>query len=348
MRAQTSPRAIALALTTLAAVGAGTSLLLLHQYLWPEAGACGPGGGCELVRSSSYARPLGIPMPALGLLFFGAFLAVLLVPRLRSRGRLALLGAIGGLTAVGLVGLQGLVIGAWCPYCVVVDTCALGLVVAAFVPALATPEARPRGPTTAGVIAMGIALPVAIGASLRPEPPPPTEASEAVAVATRAQDGKTTIVEFVDFQCPYCRRQYATMERLLAEYGDRVELRLHHWPLDRIHPQAREAARVACCAEEQGVGEAVADALMRADDLSPQGCRQAARDGGADHERLEECLGSSRPDDRLAADEARVKEYGVRALPTCFIGHQRFEGLQEEATLRAAIDQALEQGSEPT
>ena len=109
MRAQTSPRAIALALTTLAAVGAGTSLLLLHQYLWPEAGACGPGGGCELVRSSSYARPLGIPMPALGLLFFGAFLAVLLVPRLRSRGRLALLGAIGGLTAVGLVGLQGLV-----------------------------------------------------------------------------------------------------------------------------------------------------------------------------------------------------------------------------------------------
>ena len=105
---------------------------------------------------------------------------------------------------------------------------------------------------------------------------------------------------------------------------------------------------MACCAEEQGVGEAVADALMRADDLSPQGCRQAARDGGADHERLEECLGSSRPDDRLAADEARVKEYGVRALPTCFIGHQRFEGLQEEATLRAAIDQALEQGSEPT
>lgn len=345
MSDQTSPRALALALTTLAAVGAGTSLLLLHEYLWPEAGACGPGGGCEAVRSSAYSHVLGIPLPVPGLVFFAAFLAVLLVPRLRTRARLVLLAAVGGLTAITLIALQGLVIGAWCPYCLVVDLCSLGLVTAAFVPSLARREPLVRGPTAAAVVAVGIALPIAIGASQRPPAPSPTEATDAAIAATATRDGTATIVEFVDFQCPYCRRQHARMKEILADYGERVELTLHHWPLDRIHPLARDAARVACCADEQGLGEAVADALMTTEDLSAQGCREAAVRAGTDAATLDECLGSERPDERLAADEAKVKEYGVKALPTCFIGGQRFEGLQKEQTLRAAIDRALAQGT---
>lgn len=346
MRASTSPRALALALTTLAAIGAGTSLLLLHEYLWPEAGACGPGGGCEAVRTSAYSHVLGVPLPVPGLVFFSAFLAVLLVPRLRTRARLVALGAAGGLTALTLIGLQGLVIGAWCPYCLVVDVCSLGLVLAAVAPSLATREPLLRGPTAAAIVAVGVALPVAIGASRRPAPPSPTSANAAAIEATATRNGTATIVEFVDLQCPFCRRQHGRMKQVLAAYGDQVELTLHHWPLDRIHPLAREAARVAICAEEQGAGEAVTDALMTAEDLSPEGCRKAAIDTGVDGEQLAACLGSKRPDQRLAADHAKVEELGVRALPTCFIGGKKYEGLQKETTLRGAIDGALGEGIE--
>ncbi|MEX1362023.1 MAG: thioredoxin domain-containing protein [Nannocystaceae bacterium] len=341
MHAERRPPVLALAYLTLAAVGAGTSLLLLHEYLWPDAGACGPGGGCEAVRSSAYSSLLGVPLPIPGLLYFGAFIAVLLVPVLRTRGRLVVLSVVGGITAAVLYGLQGLVIGAWCPYCLVVDTCCLGLATAAFVPSLTVRRPLMRGPTAAAVVAIGIALPIAIGVSQRPPPPTPSEANEAATLATATVDDGTTIVEFIDFQCPYCRRQHARMAEVLADYGERVELTLHHWPLDRLHPQAREAARVACCAQEQGVGEAAIDALMRTDDLSAEGCRAAVQTVGADADVLAQCLESERPDQQLEADAAKAEEYGVRALPTCFIGGQRFEGLQKEEVLRAAIDQAL-------
>jgi len=73
MRTESRPPAIALALLTLAAIGASTSALLLRQYLFPEGGLCAPGGGCETVRNSVYASIAGIPVPVLGLLFFSLF-----------------------------------------------------------------------------------------------------------------------------------------------------------------------------------------------------------------------------------------------------------------------------------
>jgi len=108
-----------------------------------------------------------------------------------------------------------------------------------------------------------------------------------------------------------------------------------------MHPHARQAARVACCAEEQGLGEAVADALMRSDDLSAEGCLQCARGAGVDPLVLDQCLNSERPDARLENDAQEARAAEVHGLPTCFIGTRRFEGLQSEATLRDAIERAL-------
>ena len=161
-------------------------------------------------------------------------------------------------------------------------------------------------------------------------------------------EGQATIVEFIDFQCPFCRRQHATLTKVLEEYGERVRVLTHHLPMDRIHPQAREAARVACCAEEQGKDEAVIHALMVAEDLSPQGCRDTAVQVGVDGQALSTCLESNRPDERLSADAAQAKANGVRALPTVFIGGQRFQGARDEATLRNAIERALAGSPTPT
>lgn len=348
MSSNERPRIAPLALLTIAAVGAGTSALLLHEYLVPGAGACGPDGGCATVRNSAYASLLGIPLPALGLAFFSLFGASLLVPALRQRRLPAWLGGIGSLGALGLLAIQGLVIGAWCPFCVVVDLCALTLGLAVALPSLGRPQLAIPGSMAAGIIAVGLAVPMAIGVVLRPEPPAPVADSGPAFVATAPTEGQATIVEFIDFQCPFCRRQHATLTKVLEEYGERVRVLTHHLPMDRIHPQAREAARVACCAEEQGKDEAVIHALMVAEDLSPQGCRDTAVQVGVDGQALSTCLESNRPDERLSADAAQAKANGVRALPTVFIGGQRFQGARDEATLRNAIERALAGSPTPT
>jgi predicted DsbA family dithiol-disulfide isomerase len=148
------------------------------------------------------------------------------------------------------------------------------------------------------------------------------------------------IIEFVDFECPFCREQYAILADILPDYRERVEVVYKHLPLP-IHTQAAHAALVACCADAQGHGEAVVDALFQADDLSPERCRQCAVEAGVDGAELDRCLRSDVPRARLRADEAAAHSVGIRRLPTCFIGQQRFEGSQSEASLRAAIEHAL-------
>jgi uncharacterized membrane protein/protein-disulfide isomerase len=338
-------RILAQVVLTLATVGLGTSALMLHLYLSPEASACGPGGGCDEVRTSEWSSVMGIPLPWLGLAYFGVLVAAVLVPALRTRWLLAALGLAGVASGTTLLVLQGVVIGAFCPYCVVVDVCSLGAGLA-LAPGLAAPRICLAGRPVVGAFGLGAVVPVVLLAALRApdEPVPPSMATPTVIAAAQAE-GRATIVEFIDLECPFCRRQHARMSRVLAELvgedeAPPVQLVYKHLPL-RMHPHAREAARFACCAEEQGRGQEMVDALFSRDELSTEACHECASELGLDDGALQECLGSTRPDARLEADAAEAHEAGVRRLPTCFVGEQRFEGLQEEATLRTAIEHAV-------
>jgi len=345
----TAPRSLPLAplLLVLACVGLGTSALMLHLYLSPEAGACGPGGGCDAVRSSRWSAVAGIPLPYLGMGYFGALVAAILVPALRKRWLLTALGLGGVATGITLLVLQGAFIGAWCPYCVVVDVCSLGSGLA-LLPAMAAPRLRLSGRAVAAAFGLGAAVPLALAGLLHaPEPPPVPDGPAPEAIARAQVEGQVTIVEFVDFECPFCRRQHARLSGILDELaateGDEgVRVVYKHLPLP-MHPHAREAARFACCAEEQGRGEAMVDALFAREELSTEACFESAREVGLDEAALQECLDSTRPDARLEADAQEARAAKVQRLPTCFVGEQRFEGLQEESTLRAAIERARAQ-----
>ncbi|MEM9455313.1 MAG: thioredoxin domain-containing protein [Myxococcota bacterium] len=350
--APTSPHrrhVVAPVVLTLALVGLGTSALMLYLYLMPGAGACGPEGGCDAVRTSQYSRFAGIPLPYLGLAYFAALAAAVLVPRLRTRVVLGALAVGGVATGLTLLTLQGAVIGAWCPYCVVVDVCSLGAGLA-IVPGLADPAIRLRPGPVLGAAGLGFAVPVVLLSVLHTEPEPPVIGGPAPAIAASAEaeaEGQATIVEFVDFECPFCRRQHRRLAEILDDYGDRVQVVYKHWPL-RMHPHAREAARYACCAQEQGRGKAMADALFARDALTQSTCQECADQVGLDPGALQECLASERPDQQLERDDEAARQAKVRALPTCFVGEQRFEGLQKESTLRAAIDAALAKSSAPS
>jgi uncharacterized membrane protein/protein-disulfide isomerase len=345
-------RILAQVVLTLATVGLGTSALMLHLYLSPEAGACGPGGGCDEVRTSEWSTLAGIPLPWLGLAYFGVLIAAVLVPALRTRPLLAALGLGGLLGGTTLLVLQGAVIGAFCPYCVVVDVCSIGAGLA-LAPGLAVPRIRLAGRPVVYAFGLGAVVPVVLLAGLQePDDPVSPPGPTPTVIAAAQAEGLATIVEFIDFECPFCRRQHARMSRVLealAGEGEQSPVRLvyKHLPL-RMHPHAREAARFACCAEEQGRGHEMVDALFSRDELSTEACHECASELGLDDGALQECLGSTRPDARLDADAADARTSGVRRLPTCFVGEQRFEGLQEEATLRIAIEHAVTQATTPT
>jgi len=72
------------------------------------------------------------------------------------------------------------------------------------------------------------------------------------APTTGAKDASITIIEFSDFECPYCSKAYATVEQVMKEYKGKVKLIYKQFPLTQIHPQAQKAAEASLCAKDQG------------------------------------------------------------------------------------------------
>src|SRR5688572_11694875 len=114
-------RALAVLALVLALIGLGASVASLIDYLGPAPTFCSE-GGCETVRNSGWARPLGVPLPIIGIAYFLAMSVLAFVPRPRVRIALAALGAGGG---IALILIQAFAIGAWCKLCLVADPAAI-------------------------------------------------------------------------------------------------------------------------------------------------------------------------------------------------------------------------------
>lgn len=145
------------------------------------------------------------------------------------------------------------------------------------------------------------------------------------AIVALQEPGKINVVEFFDFECPHCRSLGPRLRELLEPYGDRVHFVPRHVPL-RGHPHAREAARVALCAGEQGREEDVSQAILAAEDLSKPALLELTARVGLDRARLEGCLASQRPDARLEEDLVRLEAAGFEGLPTTYVGDVRIVG----------------------
>lgn len=153
--------------------------------------------------------------------------------------------------------------------------------------------------------------------------------------------GKATIVAFVDFECPYCRRAHASLEQALSGRADRTRLVLRHVPL-RMHPLARPAARVAVCAEGLGVPtRRIAEALYRATELGESAIAHAGDELGLPREALDRCVADAKTDARIERDGAAFDAVGGDGVPLLFVGERRFDGAQPPGELRAALDAAL-------
>ena len=154
-------------------------------------------------------------------------------------------------------------------------------------------------------------------------------------------DAPITVIEFGDFQCPYCGRAEPVVRELLADTDIRYVWR--HLPLPDVHPQALMAAEAAEAAADQGAFWEMHDLLLaRQDHLRLADLLRYADELGLDPERLRDDLTRRRQETRVARDVESADLSGVAGTPTFFINGQRHYGAFDLATLSAAIRTARE------
>ncbi len=156
------------------------------------------------------------------------------------------------------------------------------------------------------------------------------------------EDAKVTMVEFVDFECPFCGR-YArdTLPQLRREYGDRIRYVSRQFPLD-IHPHAAAAARAAVCADEQGRYWQLHDMLFAHQEaLAKSDLAGYARELGLDMGRYATCLRAPATQAHVERDLADGRRYGVTGTPAFFINGRLISGAQPYPQFKAQLDAAL-------
>lgn len=146
------------------------------------------------------------------------------------------------------------------------------------------------------------------------------------------------IVEFADFQCPFCRQAQPTLRDLLAKYKGRVSLGFRDFPLRGIHAQGQLAAKASRCAGEQGKFWEYHDLLFaNPDKLKRDGLVEHARSLKLDEKQFDSCLSSGKYEARIEEDLQEGIRAGVAGTPGFFINGSFLNGIQPEAAFDGMI-----------
>jgi len=153
-----------------------------------------------------------------------------------------------------------------------------------------------------------------------------------------ALDARITLVEYGDFECPYCGRAESVLRELVASLGDEIRYVWRHLPLNDVHYRAQLAAEASEAASAQGRFWEFHDALLaHQDDLTPTDIGNYARELGIDVERFWDETRRHEYAPRVARDVASADASGVSGTPTFFINGRRHQGAYDLETLTAAV-----------
>ena len=172
---------------------------------------------------------------------------------------------------------------------------------------------------------------------------PPRLAVEVAGDPSRGPaDAPVTIVEFSDFQCPYCSRVIDTIKKIEETYAGKIRLVFRDYPLVQIHPNAARAAEAAACANDQGKFWAMHDLLFaHQDKLDAADLKKNAADLGLDTAAFDQCLDSGRHAEGWRKDAADAERYGVSSTPAFFINGRLVVGAQPYEAFAQVIDDEL-------
>jgi protein-disulfide isomerase len=176
----------------------------------------------------------------------------------------------------------------------------------------------------------------------RPDPSKVYDVEIGKAPARGPASAPIKIVEWSDFQCPFCRRAGPTLTQIEQEYGDKVQIVFKHMPLS-MHTKARPAHAAAEAAGMQGKFWEMHDKIFEDQrNLEPAAYEKYAAELGLDVEKFKKDSGSEAVDKRISEDFAQASELGVTGTPAFFINGRFLSGAQPFAAFKEVIDQELQ------
>jgi protein-disulfide isomerase len=155
------------------------------------------------------------------------------------------------------------------------------------------------------------------------------------------ENAKVTIVEFLDFQCPYCARARLTLDQIEKEYGDRVRVVFKHLPL-RTHTKSPAAHAAAEAAHRQKKFWEMYDAIFANQrEMTPEKYVEYAKEIGLDVEQFKRDVASADVKERIDADAKEAASLGVTGTPGFFINGKFLRGARPLESFKEVIDEEL-------
>jgi protein-disulfide isomerase len=164
---------------------------------------------------------------------------------------------------------------------------------------------------------------------------------------TGSKDAPVLVVEFADYECPYCQRVAPDMKKLLEEFGPKIAFAYKDFPLP-MHAHAEKAAEAARCAGKQGKFWQLHDELFRSKELDVDQLKAQARFVGLNGTDFDKCLDSGEQAGVVAQDRAEGLQLGLTGTPSFFVNGHYFSGALDYAALRQIVERQLASPSEKT
>jgi protein-disulfide isomerase len=159
---------------------------------------------------------------------------------------------------------------------------------------------------------------------------------------TGGEKAKVTIVEFSDFQCPFCSKGAKVVSEIKKKYGNKVKIAFKHFPLP-MHNDAGPASEASMCVNEQGKFWKYHDVLFENQSkLTPADLEAHAKTAGADVKKFKECFDSKKYADFVKQDLAYGEKLGIRSTPTFVINGQLLSGALPLEQFSEIIDEELD------
>jgi protein-disulfide isomerase len=173
-------------------------------------------------------------------------------------------------------------------------------------------------------------------------PPPSLELDDGLSPAKGSSKPLVTIVEFSDFECPFCSAVQNTLKQIVQSYGRDVRLVFKHLPLEG-HRNSLPAARAAYCAAEQDRFWQFHDALFASKNLSPPVFTQIATDLGLGLPKFQACLSSEQSRAGVVKDIETARLFRIESTPSFIVNGKLIQGALSLADFQKIIEQELSQ-----
>lgn len=205
----------------------------------------------------------------------------------------------------------------------------------------------PARPTTVAAAPQAPTPTNPIDADAPPQPPagPVKPVDEKTDHVLGSKNAKVTLIEYSDFECPFCQRFYPTVKELLKSYPNDVRFVYRHFPLNSIHPNAQKAAEASECAAKLGGNDAffkLHDKIFdRSPDIGPAVLVTLAKEIGLKEADFKKCLDSAEMASKVNQQMQDGAAAGVSGTPATFVNGKLTSGAVPLESLKTAIDAEL-------